>query len=114
MDEAEWCTCPVTENGFVRIYSQPSYLGGPKNTERAGIALRLLQRATPRHRFIPDDISLVDEARIRLSENVAPAMLTNLYLLALAVKHGAKFVTLDLQVRAELMAGGAEALEQLV
>lgn len=94
-------TCPITENGFVRIFGQPSYPGWPGTPERAAAALRRLIAAVPGHRFLPDEISLLDTSIFPTLEFVGPRVLTDLYLLALAVYHGARFATLDARIPAE-------------
>jgi len=88
-----WASCPLTQNGFVRIVSQPTYLR-PKST---GEAMALLRRATarPEHQFWTDDISLLDVAIFDHSRVLGPRQITDIYLLALATKNGGRFVTLD-------------------
>ena len=50
---AALCTCPLTENGFLRIYGHPDYPGGPGSPGEALIELRHLL-ALPGHRFTPE------------------------------------------------------------
>lgn len=102
-----WATCPLTENAFIRILSHPRYprsLGSPAEARR--LLLRLL--AAPGHQFWPDDLSLADTQVF----SVLPSSqsLTDLYLLALAVKHAGRLVTLDAGVDASLIPGGPAAL----
>jgi predicted nucleic acid-binding protein len=47
------------------------------------------------HAFWPDDISLLDEQIIDRTRILGPKQLTDIYLLALAVKHGGRLVTFD-------------------
>ena len=102
-----WATCPLTENAFLRILSQRSYprtLGSP--TEARRVLRRLL--ASPGHQFWPDDLSLADTRHFpALPESKA---LTDLYLLALAVKHGGRLATLDAGIDASIIPGGPAAL----
>jgi toxin-antitoxin system PIN domain toxin len=88
-----WASCPLTQNGFVRILSQPKY---PKSIS-VDAALDLLQRATSTdvHAFWPDDISLLDTQRIDRTRILGPKQLTDIYLLALAVKNGRRLATFD-------------------
>ena len=51
--------CPLTENGFLRIFGNPNYPAGPGSTEEARRLLRSFQ-AAPGYRFWPDDLSLAD------------------------------------------------------
>ncbi|MFQ3670560.1 MAG: TA system VapC family ribonuclease toxin [Verrucomicrobiia bacterium] len=102
-----WATCPLTENAFIRILGGQGYLGGPGST---GEALRLLKAlvAAPGHQFWPDDLSLTHSGTF--PSLPVSRHLTDLYLLALAVKHGGRFATLDLEIDPSLIPGGPAAL----
>jgi len=98
-------TCPLSENGFVRIFANPAYLTGPGNFGEALVQLQRI-RNIPGHLFIPDDLSIgTPEAFLNIS-NIGPRQLTDLYLLALAVRHKTSFVTLDEKIPAHLVKGG--------
>ena len=88
-----WATCPLTENGFLRIISQSGY----QRPVSLPDAVRTLRRqiAEGGHEFWPDDLSLLDAARIDYAHLLGPKQITDVYLLALAVKHGGRLVTLD-------------------
>ncbi len=88
-----WASCPLTQNGFVRIISQPSYLRPRRTSE----AITLLRHATerPEHEFWPDDLSILDAGTFDHRRVLGPRQITDVYLLALATKHGGRFVTLD-------------------
>ena len=102
-----WATCPLTENAFIRIFGGNSYPHGPGSTAEARRVLNTF-RAAPGHQFWPDDISLADpRAFPSLPES---QQLTDLYLLALAVKHGSKLATFDQRIDPALLTGGAAAL----
>jgi uncharacterized protein len=88
-----WATCPLTQNGFLRVVSQPSY-SFPIPIGEAFDHLRDATK-TDDHAFWPDDISLLDERLIDRSRVLGPKQLTDIYLLALAVKHGGRLVTFD-------------------
>ena len=91
--EQGWASCPLTQNGCIRILSQPSYPNSLSVTEAVE---RLRMAASTRyHRFLPDDISLLDETLVDSARLTNPRQLTDAYLLALAVAHGARLVTLD-------------------
>ena len=88
-----WASYPLTQNAVVRILSQPSY-------PRAASTFDMVQRlagavAHERHAFIPNDISIADADQITASHLLSPKGITDIYLLALAVKHNARFVTFD-------------------
>ena len=91
--EDGWTACPLTQNGFVRIMSQPSY----PNRLDIGEAARKLRDAvsTPYHQFLADDITLLDNALVDANNLSGPRQITDVYLLALAVAHGIQLVTLD-------------------
>ena len=55
--EAGWATCPLTENGLVRILSNPTYSGRRTTIEDAVDRLEAF-RASGDHRFWPDTVSL--------------------------------------------------------
>jgi uncharacterized protein len=59
------------------------------------IALLFDEVAGTNHVFWPDDVSLLDEQLIDRSRILGPKQLTDIYLLALAVKHGGRLVTFD-------------------
>jgi uncharacterized protein len=103
-------TCPLTENGFVRIYGHPNYPGGPGSPAEAMVELRYL-RALPAHRFIEDSLSLADTEVFSDLVGVAARQLSDVYLLGLAAYHGIKFATIDAKVPVHLVRGGTEALE---
>jgi uncharacterized protein len=102
-------TCPLTENGFLRIYGSPSYPGGPGSPELALPPLTAI-RQRPGYVFLPDDFSLADSASGVSLMDLAPKHLTDLYLLALSVKHGGRLVTFDTRIPHHRVPGGSEAL----
>jgi toxin-antitoxin system PIN domain toxin len=102
-----WATCPLTENGLLRILGRPITQGGIGSPD----SVRILFRAWcnyPGHLFWSDDVSLLD-GRIFSSLPVS-RHLTDLYLLGLAVKHRGRFATFDVGIDATLIPGGADAL----
>lgn len=88
-----WASCALTENGFVRIISQPKYPSPVSPSE----AVERLRRATrtEHHEFWSCSISLLEDRRINSSHVHGPNQVTDAYLLALAVEHGGRFVTFD-------------------
>lgn len=91
--EDGWASCPITQNGCVRIMSQPGY---PNALPTADVAQRLAEAVnTPYHEFWSDNISLFDRRLIDPARLLSPRQVTNTYLLALAVANGVRFVTFD-------------------
>jgi len=101
-----WASCPLTENGFLRIASQPSY-PTPLPLAQA-IAILKAQIAKGGHTFWPGDVSIVDEARIDHGRLLGPRQLTDVYLLALAVKNEGRLVTLDHSITHAVVRGGED------
>ena len=94
--DSGWASCPLTQNGCIRIISQPRY----PNTLDVSEAIARLRTAvsTPYHRFIADDVSLLDDSIVAYRQLSSPRQLTDVYLLALAVAHDTRLVTLDKSV----------------
>jgi len=66
------------------------------------------------HRFWPDDLSLLDEARFRPALLQGGKQLTDVYLLALAVRNGGRLTTFDRAIPWKAVAGAeARHLEML-
>lgn len=90
---AAWASCPLTQNGCVRIMSQPDF----PHAVPASVVIERLRDATAHaaHQFWPDDVSVLDEKAIDAKHVHGPRQITDSYLLALAVEHAGRFVTLD-------------------
>lgn len=86
-----WASCPLTQNGCIRIMSQPGY----QNARALVVNAARLREAvlSPKHQFWPDDVSLLNEDLFDWQHLLNPRQLTDAYLLALAVKHNGAFVT---------------------
>ncbi len=88
-----WASCPLTQNGCIRIISQPAYQQ-PVPLQEAIQTLQTLCQS-PKHQFWPDDLSLLDAAAFNHSKIHGHRQLTDLYLLGLAVKHQGCLVSFD-------------------
>lgn len=101
-----WASCAITENGFVRIVSQPRYPSPIASAE----AVDLLGRACRSgfHEFWPCEVSLLDPAVVDRSRLLNPHQVTDAYLLALAVAHGGRLVTFDRGVSLAAVRGAEE------
>jgi toxin-antitoxin system PIN domain toxin len=90
-----WASCPIVENGVVRIMSNPDYSQKARFTP-ADLISRLEQFAAQTdHEFWADDVSLRDGKVFTAERMHSSRQLTDLYLLALAAKHGGKLATFD-------------------
>jgi len=100
-----WASCPITQNGCVRIMSQPAYPGDFSAAEVAG---RLADAANgPDHMFWPADLSLLEGRCIDWSRVLGHRQVTDAYLLALAVRHGGRFVTFDKRISPKSVVGAS-------
>lgn len=107
--KASWATCPITENGLLRIVGNPRYqnpIGPP--SEIAGL-LRLL-RQMDGHVFWPDGISLSDKDLVDPAALATIDQITDTYLLALAVHNGGRLATFDRKLSTRAVSNGAPAL----
>ncbi len=88
-----WASCPLTENGFVRILSQPKY----PNAVAIEDAIRRLSRSKGQrdHAFWADDVSLSDRSVFHVEHILGHRQVTDVYLLALAVRNSGRLVTFD-------------------
>ncbi len=92
--KAGWATCPLTENGFVRVVCQTKHIGGLRTPK--AIAGRLSElRQLGRHEFWDDRISLLDPKHFDLEKLPGPSQITDVYILALAVERRGRLITFD-------------------
>jgi toxin-antitoxin system PIN domain toxin len=92
-----WASCPLTQNGCIRLMSQPAY---PNARSPNDIADRLREAtATEHHKFWPDAISVLDAERFDWQQLLFSRQLTDAYLLALAVRNNGVLVTLDQHIQ---------------
>lgn len=105
----DWATCPITQNGVIRIVGHPRYPNTPGSpAEAAEIARRLC--ALDGHRYWPDDVDVFGSDLIDTSEIRTPNQVTDTYLLALAAAHGGKLATFDRKLSVRAVRGGRGAL----
>jgi uncharacterized protein len=104
-----WATCPLTQNGLIRVVGNPRYPNLPGNpTTVAELLTRFVDE--PGHQFWPNDRSILDKSRIDTSRLTVPSQITDSYLLALAVAHGGQLATLDRRLIPDAVINGAQAL----
>ena len=101
-----WATCPLTENGFLRILGNSSYKDSPgAPAELQNVLLAMC--SAPGHQFWPDIISLRNKALYPMLPG--SKHLTDYYLLGLALHRKGKLATLDRRIDASLLLGGDKA-----
>lgn len=105
-----FATCPLTENGLVRIVGHPRY---PNSPGPPSLVLQSLvaMRGLPGHHFWPDDISIADAAFFAPELLSSHSRVTDAYLLALARAHRGRLATMDQKLATEVVPGGSKALE---
>lgn len=104
---AGWASCPITQNGAIRILSAPAYPGARPVSQVLTQVQALC--AGGHHRFWPDAVSLVDPGVLNPRHVLGHRQLTDAYLLALAVHQGGRFVTLDGAVALQAVHGAQPA-----
>ena len=105
---AAWATCPLTENGFVRVASHPTYPNRPGDAPAVLAVLREFC-ADAGHSFWPDNVSLRDA--LSTSAAITNSQITDVYLLSLAVHTGGRLATFDRRISTAAVRGGSKALE---
>jgi len=104
-----WATCPLTENGVIRIVGHPKYPNTPGSPAVvAAVVTRL--RQLPGHHFWPDDISLVASDHVDAAQLLTSRQVTDAYLLALAAARGARLATFDRRMATASVRDGKSAL----
>lgn len=88
-----WASCPITQNGCVRIMSSSGYPNALP--VRAVIERLAAAAAAPQHEFWSDDVTLLDAKVVDPLKVHGPRQLTDVYLLALALRKRGRFVTFD-------------------
>jgi toxin-antitoxin system PIN domain toxin len=89
-----WATCPVTENGFIRVLSNAAYGGAVARPSELAARLRRFC-ASGGHVFWEDSISLRDETLFDTALIAGHRQLTDIYLLGLAHARGGRLATFD-------------------
>ena len=105
-----WATCPLTENGVIRIVSHPKYPNSPGSPGGARTALSAsceICRVTFSGRMT-SALSIspyVDTAKL-----LTAAQVTDTYLLALARSRGGRLATFDRRLSVAALKDGKQAL----
>ncbi len=108
-----WASCPITQNGCIRIMSQPTYPGA----RPPGLIIERLREALSHaaHTFWSDNASITDAHAIDSMRIHGARQITDTYLLALALQHGGRLVTFDSSIALAAVKGAtAKHLVKLV
>ena len=111
--QASWATCPITENGFVRVVSNPAYPTVSTTPGEAAERLRIFCRQ-PGHEFWPDVASLTDATSFDMFQLQGHRQITDLYLAGLAHRYGGKLATFDTSIPFDALVGRPADVVELV
>ena len=99
-----WASCPITQNGCIRVLSALSFKQTAQGTlsspHATGQIARRLKNATQHtsHQFLSDDLSILNEDAINFNLVHGHRQITDIYLLALARKHDMALASFDLSI----------------
>lgn len=102
-------TCPLVENGVIRVLNLPSY------GRRGALGIMAVRQqlvnacASLDHEFWPDDVSLRDDSVVDFTRVHGHNQITDLCLLALAVKHDGTLITFDQNIPLQAVHGATTA-----
>lgn len=94
-EHPSWASCPLTENGVLRIMASPSYSETHPFTVAELVPLLRTFTAATKHTFWPDSVSILDASRFDHGRVLSSKTLTDIYLLSLAVEKSGRLVTFD-------------------
>lgn len=101
-------TCPLVENGVVRVLNLPGY-SRLRPPGCAVVARKLADICSSLdHAFWPDNVSLRTPGMVNWPRVLGHNQVTDVYLLALAVANGGCLVTLDHRVAVGTVAGATD------
>ena len=100
-------TCPMVENGVVRVLNLPGYSRlGPVGFEI--VAQKLAEICSGMdHAFWPDNVSLRTQGMVNWPRVLGHNQITDIYLLALAVVNDGSLVTMDHRVATTTVVGAS-------
>lgn len=104
-----WATCPITENGLLRIVGHPRYPNSPGSPAAVAELLAAFTQS-PGHAFWSDDVSVLAREQVDASRLLDSAHVTDSYLLALARAHDGQLATFDRRLVTDAVRNGPQAL----
>jgi toxin-antitoxin system PIN domain toxin len=108
-----WATCPLTENGFVRVLANPSYCSPLSRATDLIERLRLFCSGEG-HQFWADALSFTDDRVFNPAVIAGHRQLTDIYLLALARTHKGRLATFDRTIPVGAIVGGTRELLEVI
>ena len=107
-----WATCAITENGLVRVLSQPAYPSGQRSPAEVFFILREI-KSVRGHEFWNESVSLADASLFQPEFITGSRQVTDAYLLGLAVRRNGKIVTFDRTLPWQGIRGGTPQLIEI-
>jgi toxin-antitoxin system PIN domain toxin len=108
-----WATCPVTQAGFVRVLSNPSF-SPDALTPREALAQLREMTALPGHIFFLDDVSLVGSKFLAPEKLQGYRQVSDAHLLSVALRNRGVFATLDRGARSLVPKGFAPDVVEFI
>lgn len=102
--QPQWASCPLTENGVVRIMASVNYSKARQFTVADIVNLLQTFAAGTEHTFWPDSVSILDAKRFEHGRILSSKSLADIYLLALAMEKGGRLVSFDQGIAASAVA----------
>jgi len=110
-----WATCPITENGFVRVLSDRKYPNLSLSPgQAAGVLDRLKLGRAGTHEWWPDEVSITDRALFQSEALLSSRQVTDAYLLGLAFRKGGRVVSFDRGLPWRAVRGGSADLSHTI
>lgn len=108
----DWASCPLTENGFVRVTAQLN----PKLRQAHKVARSALVQtcANTSHQFWPDDQSILQDGFLNWDAIQGHRQITDAYLLGLAQRRAGRFVTLDRRINSNLIVESSDVSVEVI
>jgi hypothetical protein len=108
-----WATCPLGENGMVRVLSQAAYPSGQRTPADVVNILNALKAAfDDSYEFWADDVSLSDGKIFNETLIAGPRQVADVYLLGLAMRHKASLVSFDRALAWQAIRGASASMVQ--
>jgi toxin-antitoxin system PIN domain toxin len=106
---ASWATCPLTENGVIRIVGHPKY---PNSAGSPAAVVPIVERLRdlPGHIFWEDNLSLIAADFVDATRITTSVQVTDTYLLALAIANNGQLATFDRRLSTNAVRRGRTAL----
>ena len=90
-----WASCPISDNGVIRIMTNPAYSRrAPFSPSDIISRLQSFSEQTD-YEFWPDELSICDVKTFAHNRVLGSRQLTDIYLLALAADRGGRLATFD-------------------